>query len=107
MRHRGDDHSEDFREQPEAAGLDVAQDLEGALIQRLRTMSWPRPTSEQRERCLEQILDRMADEKTTSRYESSRFESKQEQRYSLTRLSRPAPMSLPAPRRQVRLATIL
>lgn len=107
MRHRGDNHSEDFREQPQAVELDVAQDLEGALIQRLRTMSWPRPTSEQRERCLEQILDRMADEKGDGRYEATRLESEKEQRYSLTRLSRPAPMSLPAPRRQVRLATVL
>ncbi|MDX6633793.1 MAG: hypothetical protein QOG09_1451 [Solirubrobacterales bacterium] len=112
MRKRGEDHGEIFGQEPgieaNPAPAGSGQDLEGALVNRLRTMSWPRPTPEQRERCLQQILDRMADEKSSPRYEATRFSSEQEHRYSLTRLSSTRQRSsLPSARRQVRLATVL
>ena len=38
-------------------------EVEEALVQRLRRLEWPKPTSEVKQRCLDEILDRMAEMK--------------------------------------------
>jgi hypothetical protein len=38
-------------------------DVEEALVQRLRRLEWPKPTTEVKQRCLDEILDRMAEMK--------------------------------------------
>lgn len=94
MRQRGDNHEHD-RFAAEGQSDDEfgeTMDLESALIHRLRTMEWPKPTEEQRERCLKKIMEKMAEkqsheekDKGGERYESSRFEVRREDRYPLTR----------------------
>jgi hypothetical protein len=89
MRQRGDDHNRDQDDRDEEFG--EAIDLESALIQRLRTMEWPKPTEEQRERCLREILAKMEEkekekeQKGGERYEASRFEARHEDRYPMNR----------------------
>jgi hypothetical protein len=91
MRQRGESHEHDRPAGvPGEDEFGETMDLESALIQRLRTMEWPKPTDEQRERCLQKILEKMnedkdREEKKGERYEASRFEVRREDRYPITR----------------------
>lgn len=96
-----------------------AASLEAALVERLRSMDWPAPDPEVRERCLKAILGQMASDVASdpglatnegTRRERARraLRSSVEERHQLTRRRADAyrPQQ-PAPKRPVRLATVL
>ncbi|MGH2956875.1 MAG: hypothetical protein ACRDL6_07780 [Solirubrobacterales bacterium] len=91
-----------------------ASELEAALVERLQQLDWPRPTAEVKQRCLEDILERMAEMRSreAGAAETPRIEGRQHglgEQHSLTRrvgaLAHREP--LPAPARPVRVATVL
>jgi hypothetical protein len=95
MRKRGDDHRHSRDDEPgnEPEFGREPMDLESALIQRLRTMEWPKPTEEQRERCLREIMKKMEEQKVeeekkgeqSEHYDATRLEVRREDRYPMTR----------------------
>jgi hypothetical protein len=46
-------------------------EVEDALVTRLRRLEWPKPTSEVKQRCLDEILDRMSEMKKEGHHEAS------------------------------------
>jgi hypothetical protein len=95
-------------------GEGVGSELEEALVGRLRQLDWPKPTAEVKQRCLDDILDRMSEIKKQEPNASTRtqFEYRARgfgQRHSLTRrvgaIAQRQPFA--APQRPVRVATVL
>jgi hypothetical protein len=104
MRERGDSHKHNRDDEPvrDPEFGREPMDLESALIQRLRTMEWPKPTEEQRERCLREIMKKMEEQKVEAekkseqgdqgeqgdqfdQYDATRLEVRREDRYPMTR----------------------
>lgn len=92
----------------------ASSELEEALVERLRQLEWPKPTAEVKQRCLEDILDRMADGNNREPNRATRAQVEYRARgigetHSLTRrvgaLSHRQPFA--APQRPVRVATVL
>ncbi len=87
-------------------------ELEAALVGRLRNLDWPKPTTEVKQRCLDDILDRMAEMKKQEPNPSRRAESRSRglgETHGLTRrvaaLAHRQPPRLD--QRPIRLATVL
>jgi hypothetical protein len=87
-------------------------DLEEALVDRLRQLEWPRPTTEVKQRCLDDIVARMSDMKREDGNERLAFKGRvsgRAERHALTRyaaaLGHRQPFS--PSNRPVRVATVL
>jgi hypothetical protein len=95
------------------AGAGGSPELEEALVDRLRQLEWPRPTAEVKQRCLNDIVDRMAEMKREEPKERGRLEFRRirgrGEQHPLTRhavaLSHRQPLR--AFERPVRLASVL
>lgn len=113
MRTRGDDHDHDYFGYPPAHGAGPESgELESELARRLRNLAWPAPPPGLKERCLREILTRMAEEqeKKIEPLEATRLHSWRGtgQRYALTRrVAHAYRPPLPTPPRPVRCAAAL
>ena len=103
-----------MRKRKNARAEDAKSELEEALVDRLSQLEWPKPTTEVKQRCLDDILERMAEVKKQEPHKATRLQAEPSargfgERHSLTRrvgaLSHREPLA--APQRPVRVATVL
>jgi hypothetical protein len=85
------------------------------LVRRLRSLRWPAPEADLRERCLDVILTRQASDPAYPEAPDAqaavprkrRFGAERGERYEATRWSAPRCVGLQAPARQPRFAAVL